>query len=135
MEGSMSATQFLTFLVLCMILGAAGQVGRVVVGLKKLRDQTNAQGTDFNESFEVSRLVVSLIIGGVAGIIAGLALKSGDVSANAYDTKFAVGIMAAGYAGADFIEGFISKNVTTAEVPGQTAKGVAYNPADVPPVG
>jgi hypothetical protein len=131
----MTATEFLVFLTLCLILGAAGQVGRTVVGLKKLRDQTAAQGTDFNDSFETSRLVVSLILGGVAGVLAGLALRATDTTGLTYDVKFALGIMAAGYAGADFIEGFMSKNIGAAGGKGQAARVPANNISDPPPVG
>jgi hypothetical protein len=131
-EGGMPASDFLSFLTLCLILGAAGQVGRAVVGLKKLRDATAAQGTDFNDSFEASRLIVSLIIGGVAGVVAGLALKSADAAA-AYDVKFALGIMAAGYSGADFIEGFMSKKLPAN--PASTPPARAADGSDVPPVG
>jgi uncharacterized membrane protein YeaQ/YmgE (transglycosylase-associated protein family) len=88
------------------IYGAAGQVLRLVVGLKKLQAQKDhSQGTIW-DVINVKRLVISIIIGGVAGVLAALAInKNFELS-----TEQAFGIVSAGYAGADFLEGFITSH-------------------------
>jgi hypothetical protein len=107
--------------------------------LKKLRDETASKGTDFNDEFNPSVLAVSLIIGATAGVIAGLALGNPST----IDAKFALGIMSSGYAGADFIEGFMSRqaaNLGGAATPAGGGGGggggaAAPNAGGDPPVG
>jgi putative chitinase len=92
------------------LLGFSGQVIRVVVGMKKMYDKTRDTTTPSapeQKSFETQRLVISLIIGFVAGVLAALALNIKDVPN--VTKEMASGIIAAGYAGADFIEGFMRK--------------------------
>lgn len=129
----MTAAQMLTFLLLCALLGAVGQIARVVVGLKKLRDAASASDTKFADQFEASRLVVSLIIGGAAGVLGGLALTTSTEPT--IDTKFALGLMAAGYAGADFIEGFMSRQGSNLGAPTETRSAILDTGTEIPPVG
>lgn len=135
-----SPEAWLVFLTLCALLGATGQAARAIVGLKKLKDATADQGESFYDAFKPSTLIVSLIIGAVAGVVAGLALGIPEAAATAEDTQaagisteFALGIMASGYAGADFIEGFMSRESArfsqTTSAPGDEA------PPTTPPVG
>lgn len=81
------------------ILGLIGQVVRVIVGFKKQYDSTQS---GLNQWFNKTQLIVSLIIGGLAGFLAGLFL-SGDTM----NTAFYLAVIAAGYSGSDFIEGFM----------------------------
>ncbi len=120
------ASEFLVLLTLCALLGATGQSTRVIVGLKKLRDEAAAKGQAFSDVFQPATLAVSLIIGGVAGVIAGLALNTGEIT---IDHKFALGIMAAGYAGADFIEGFMSREAAKLNPPPAASAPSAETPA------
>jgi hypothetical protein len=90
------------------LLGVLGQGIRVVSGLAKL-NASNAINTASNQptsAFNAQRLLVSLFIGFIAGAIASL-IKGGASSAD--DKTFIVTIMAAGYSGADFIEGIFQK--------------------------
>ncbi len=113
----MSASDWITLIILGGLLGAIGQMLRVVVGLKKLRDKAAETKTSFVETFVASELVLSLMIGFAAGALAGIAAHATQdtaVEANRLDlddirAKFLFGIMAAGYAGTDFIEGIAKK--------------------------
>ena len=133
-----SPEAWLVFLTLCALLGATGQSARAIVGLKKLKDVTADQGESFYDAFKPSTLIVSLIIGAVAGVVAGLALgipetaAADGTQAAGVDVKFALGIMASGYAGADFIEGFMSRE--SARFSPTTAAGDEAPPT-TPPVG
>lgn len=101
------------------VLGLIGQVIRVVVGVKKQYDSTES---GLGQWFNKTKLVVSLLIGGLAGFLAGLFL-SGD----AMNTAFYLAVIAAGYSGSDFIEGFMrtkAPKYTTDEL----AKAVEQNP-------
>jgi uncharacterized membrane protein YeaQ/YmgE (transglycosylase-associated protein family) len=101
---ALTAQNVLLSLVLGTFLGAIGQGARVVVGIKKTFDEANAQNAPFASLFDARQLVVSLIIGGIAGALASLNLIT-DVANLSSQTI--IGLIGAGYAGADFIEGFM----------------------------
>ena len=98
-----------------------GQGIRVVAGLKKVNDQASAEGKSFGSLFETSKLFLSLLIGFIAGALAiiGVTGSAGDVNPT---KELIVTIIGAGYAGTDFIEGFIKKNLpaSQAEKPANT---------------
>jgi hypothetical protein len=104
------------------LLGAFGQGLRVVVGLKKVYDQAHSDKVDFASMFDASKLVVSLFIGFLAGAIAILFMDRPV----AMDTKLYTMLLGAGYAGADFIEGFVQKSMPGAG----GATGAAPAPAN-----
>jgi uncharacterized membrane protein YeaQ/YmgE (transglycosylase-associated protein family) len=87
------------------LLGILGQGIRIIVGMKKLHTDNTAKkiAGDATEGFSASRLMLSIFIGFVAGAIA--SLVKGDAPSNSDKTTFIFTIMAAGYSGADFIEG------------------------------
>jgi hypothetical protein len=90
-----------------MLLGFLGQVARVIVGLKKEMD-VNRQGNapkKWREWFDLYEFLVSLLIGSTAGGFAALGLMR-----NGTGNQFIVACIGAGYSGADFIQGFMSKN-------------------------
>ena len=93
---------WLGILVAGIILGALGQGARTIVGLKKLNDYKDTSSA----VFDGVRLLISFAIGGVAGAFAAITIlpDSGQIS-----KEQLLGIAAAGYAGTDFIEGFISQ--------------------------
>jgi len=107
---TMSHLDYLVTVVLGLLLGAIGQVLRVFVGIKKMNDESTTS-PETATPFSASRLVISLVIGGGAGALA--ALSSLD-STEAITKAQAFAIMAAGYSGADFIEGFIKSYATPA---------------------
>lgn len=112
------------------VMGMLGQGVRAVVGLKSAA--TLAAGTPTQQTaFDAAYFFLSLMIGLIAGILAGLGLmaSAGGVKNFNLDLSTLLGIAAAGYAGADFIE-----NAFTRLIPG-TAPPVAapLPPAPQPP--
>jgi putative chitinase len=108
----MSVQEILLQLLLGGLLGVTGQGIRVVIGLKKQSDQAQLAGTTLRATFDAKRLSTSLLIGFVAGVLAMIGFTDFDKAMNgaAGSVKETIlGIIAAGYAGTDFIEGFISK--------------------------
>ncbi|MBI3716553.1 MAG: hypothetical protein HY255_11220 [Betaproteobacteria bacterium] len=92
------------------ILGMVGQGLRVIVGLKKANDDAHQAGKDFAELFSGATLMTSLFIGFVAGVLAVISLPDMDPNCTIKDCKtLMVTLIGAGYAGTDFIEGFIKK--------------------------
>lgn len=86
---------------LAFTLGAFGQSFRAAVGLKKQVDA----GQRLREIFDAAHLFGSLAIGGLAGITAFLAMTYGsDQPGNFSQGPFVMGVLTAGYSGADFIE-------------------------------
>ena len=99
----------LATLMLCGLMGPMGQGVRAAIGLKSaaaLADGKPGQQAEFNAAY----FGVSLMIGFIAGIVAGLLIGLDKVALiDGSDTKLLLGIAAAGYAGADFIENSFSK--------------------------
>jgi len=92
------------------LLGALGQGIRLAVGLKKLNEENSAKAADNKpaEAFSVSRMVISIFIGFVAGAI-GMLVKGGSLAVKGdYSTESIITIIAIGYSGADFIEGIFN---------------------------
>jgi hypothetical protein len=117
----MQPTVLLSALLLAGLMGMVGQGARTVVGLKKLHDFNATQPPDQATTFLASRLVISLIIGFIAGVLAALAIGLDRLTGAAGATvEVLLGLAAAGYAGADFIEGFISKAPAITGAPGAT---------------
>ncbi|HEY1779511.1 MAG TPA: phage tail tip lysozyme [Roseiarcus sp.] len=102
---SLSSTQVLSALVLAGLLGMIGQAVRAIVGLKKMNDDALSGGVSASDLFIASRLVTSEIIGFVVGVVTAFSL---DINQLVTVTNFQLllGIVAAGYAGTDVIEGF-----------------------------
>lgn len=96
------------------LAGAVGQGARAVIGLKKASDAAVAEGKELADVFQAYRLVVSLIIGFIAGALAGTLILTDGTSVS-LETVF--GLAAAGYAGSDFVEGIIGR-VSGSPVPG-----------------
>lgn len=92
---------YLILILLGGILGTVGQLLRVIIGLKKAADANIV--TDYKRTS--LSLVLAFAVGGVAGILA--AINTVDSSV---DKSTLLAFLTAGYAGTDFIEGFMSKN-------------------------
>ncbi len=110
----MGATDWVLTLILGGILGMIGQGIRVVAGLKKVNDQASAEGKSFGVLFQSSTLALSLLIGFIAGTLAIIGVTGGEVTVNP-SKELIVTIIGAGYAGTDFIEGFVKKNLPAAQ--------------------
>lgn len=123
-----NAAEWMQMIGLGLVMGAVGQGVRTIVGLKKLSDAASGANATVSQLIEASRLWVSLAIGAIAGVLAAVtSLASvqwvhGDLPVTGQQL-FA--LAAAGYAGADFIEGFMSRVAPAAEVSaGENAVGV-----------
>jgi hypothetical protein len=117
---AVSAAGVLCFLLIGVIMGVCGQVARTVVGIKKELDAAKPDGDKWDSWFNMQELVVSLVIGGGAGALACITMWGDPI-----DKKFVVACLLAGYAGADFIEGFMTKTAP----PDPKAKDPAKEPA------
>jgi hypothetical protein len=110
----MTTQQLLLQLLLGGLLGITGQGIRIIIGLKKLNDEAQAKQVSMKQLTDNTRLRTSIFIGFVAGILAMLSLTgfTEELSAATKPLKeIIMGIIAAGYAGTDFIEGFMKNNM------------------------
>lgn len=104
------------------LLGSLGQGVRTAVGLKKFNEDNQAKAAENKpvEQFSISRLVISIFIGFVAGAI-GMLVKGTSLAVNGdYSTESIITIIAIGYSGADFIEGVFNtyiKKINPVDVP------------------
>jgi preprotein translocase subunit SecY len=94
-----------------MILGLFGQGIRAAAGLKKQADEAGVNKKALKEVFDPTTFWFSLFTGALAGMAAYLGLVYGG-DGKALDLSkgtTVLGIVSAGYAGADFIESFAKK--------------------------
>jgi len=103
--GAMPVAGWLEALALGAFAGAIGQLVRAIAGLAKMTRRSESDGQ--LEGFQASKLVISLLVGATAGTLAALGLL---VDGKPPNVSTILGLMAAGYAGADFIEGFAGKH-------------------------
>jgi hypothetical protein len=100
----------LEVLILGGLMGLLGQGARAVVGLKGMADSAKALDLSPNDLFEAVRLVVSLLIGFLVGLAAALIyIKTANSPLTEPTWQVLLGFAASGYAGVDFLEGFISQ--------------------------
>jgi len=95
----MEANQLLINIALGGVLGIIGQGIRVIIGLGKAEPDTLPQP---------GRLLYSLFIGLIAGALAMLVKTTKPEGKIIIDKELILAIIAAGYAGADFIEGIFN---------------------------
>ncbi len=125
----MEPIKWITYIALGGLLGVLGQGIRVIPGLKKLKDRAIEESVSFAQLFETSTLVLSLFIGFIAGALASLAL----VEPSKLPTReVLLGFMAAGYAGTDFIEGFVKKYLPSRQA-SQATRAPAFPEPDASP--
>jgi hypothetical protein len=132
----MQVEQLIMVLLLGGLLGMCGQGIRVIAGLKKSHDKAAHAGESFKDNFDLKSLVVSLIIGFMAGILGALALwdkfKTGTLQ-----SETAMALLGAGYGGTDFIEAFMSRAQVKAlpsDTPVEPLAAVQPLPCEIPPV-
>ncbi|MDX1612529.1 MAG: hypothetical protein R3185_09170, partial [Candidatus Thermoplasmatota archaeon] len=135
---ALEAYQVLAWVALGAVLGITGQLARVIVGLRKVHGKLGP-GRTFSDEFQPQRLIASLLlavaVGGVAGVFAAMRLITpeggGGTEAPEVITKSIIGVMiAAGYAGTDFIEGAL--DLDWGKKDGEKERGEAE---DLPPAG
>lgn len=90
------------------LFGLIGQVLRTVIGMKKLSETAASKGLKLKDVFETFRFTLSLIIGFASGVIAIFFIDQFETIENNEQFASLIGI---GYAGTDFLEGFISKYI------------------------
>lgn len=105
-EAQMDVYQAATYVVLGAVLGVLGQGARVIVGLKKEFDEAAVSKKSMQEWFDLRELMLSLVIGAIAGGLGAVVLFG-----KAVDKQLLLSLMAAGYAGTDFIEGMMKTRV------------------------
>lgn len=115
----MQADHFLIVILLGGLLGMTGQGIRVIAGIKKGHDQAARAGENFRNNFETSTLLISLLIGFVAGVLATISVWKPEYWANTPNETI-MAVIGAGYAGADFVEAFM----TRAKLPGVPSANV-----------
>lgn len=125
----MKAEQLIIVLLLGGLLGMCGQGIRVIAGLKKSHDKASQAGESFKDNFDLKSLVVSLIIGFMAGILGALALWD-KLATNNLQSETAMALLGAGYGGTDFIEAFMSR----AQVKALPSDAPINSPAAVQPL-
>ena len=108
------------------LFGALGQAIRVIPGLKKAADAAAEKGRSMTDDFQGNRLLISLLIGGVAGVLGAISLGV------PLDEKIASGTIVAllgiGYSGADFIEAFMARHVPNNATAAAGASGIDKGP-------
>ncbi len=80
-----SPASVLMALVLAGLLGMLGQGVRALAGLKKMNDDAGKQDADSADLFIASRLIVSLLIGFLAGVAAALYARAQQTLACDFD--------------------------------------------------
>lgn len=106
MADSASVSQWLLIISLGVVAGLLGQAAQVVVGLKKANEVADTRGENF--VFQASKFWISMSLGAIAGALAAVSTVPSDMNLS---TQLLLGIVAAGYAGSDFIEGVLSKAI------------------------
>jgi hypothetical protein len=105
-QDNMNASESLTYIILGIVLGMIGQSIRAIVGVKKSSDEASFSEKAFKDWFEAKRLVFGLVIGASSGALAAISQLGSPI-----DQQLLITIVASGYAGADFIEGFMRTKV------------------------
>jgi hypothetical protein len=137
----MTITEIINSVLAGGLLGALGQGVRTAVGLKKFNEDNSAKVAENKpqEDFSISRMVISLFIGFVAGALGMLVKGSSLAKDDNYSTESIITIIAIGYSGADFIEGVFNtyiKKITPANAvdssSGTTKTSTSDQPVTVP---
>lgn len=129
--------EWINIVALGAILGAVGQAARGVVGWKKIFDEAQSMQTTATAIFSSSRLVISLIVGAVAGVLSAVLLVDDPGKFVSGQTpsqfkQFLLTLVATGYAGTDFIEGFVRNRYSPASAPVVPPKPLPQPPAVQP---
>lgn len=123
-----TSAEWIYYLLLCGLLGMVGQCVRAIGGAKKVHDQARGLSAGFKDVFDGSAFLVSIVIGCVAGISAGLMVEPKEIG-----RLFLLSVLAAGYAGADFIDAFVKKSVPDINKVAEASKAVG-GPENLPAV-
>ena len=112
MNAAHTVYDWLNLMALGSLLGAAGQVIRQIAGFKKLLDEK--PGESLGSLLDTSRIVITLLIGAVAGMLAVLAMTLPSLS-EGLPTQTLIALLTAGYAGTDFVESFMQNHTVATQ--------------------
>lgn len=101
--------EILSIILLGALLGITGQGVRIAIGLKKLNDSSESK-EHYDSQFDSKKLIVTIIYGVIVGMVGGIFMAVDSLD-KVWDKSTILAIIAAGYAGVDFIEGFINKKL------------------------
>src|SRR6516162_777273 len=123
-QGAPTVADVIQALLLCGLLGVLGQGVRAIVGLKNA-GALNSTTPSEQAEFSLAYLALSLMIGFIAGILAGIALNLENIiTVDPSNWKLMLGIAGSGYVGADFIE-----NTMSVVIPGTKTASAKARPA------
>lgn len=108
----MSLNEILFQILVGGLLGIIGQGIRIIIGIKKMKDTQEANKINKTDipggEFDSRRLGISIFIGFIAGALGGLFAV--NLKAPITDKGVLSTLISIGYAGVDFIEGFMRKS-------------------------
>ena len=128
-EISMPLFQWINVILLGMLCGAIGQGARTIVSLKKISDAAQELSVSTADLIRASKLVTAFLIGAVAGALAAITLVEPN---QAMSLEQVFELIAAGYIGADFIEGFITRISPSDDKPKNNAADADASPSPQP---
>jgi hypothetical protein len=116
-------------IILCGLMGLVGQGIRAAVGLKS-EATLQAQNPNQQSVFDAAYFALTLGIGFIAGVMAGFVIGLDQVAdITPKDPKLLFAIMAAGYAGTDFIENAFTNLMPKLNAPATSTAGDQNNGA------
>ncbi len=121
-----SPSDMLIMILLGALLGMIGQGIRIVAGLKKLSAKSSDKD-EFNENFDLKQLVLSLLYAAIIGFISGALLAVENIEV-VWDKSTILALIGAGYAGVDFLEGFLARQMPNTTVTAEVVTGKAKTP-------
>ena len=134
-QGAPTVADVILALLLCGFLGVLGQGVRAIVGLKNA-GSLNSTTPGEQAVFSLAYLALSLMIGFIAGVLAGIALNLETIiTVDPSNWKLLVGIAGSGYIGADFIENAMSVVIPGTKLQAKAAVSPTPAPAPLPPRG
>ncbi|MDX8355320.1 hypothetical protein [Cognatiyoonia sp. IB215182] len=112
---SMHLEQWLQLALMGGIFGLLGQLIRTAMGMRKLSRSSGGLKTAMADQFSQSQLLISLMLGILAGIVATFTVPGleGFAENPVVSPTVILTIMSAGYAGGDFLEGIVKSQFRT----------------------
>ena len=130
LAGGIDIVSWLQLMAFGGVAGISGQMIRVLAGLKKATEEAATKDETMSANMDNGRMIRSLMIGAVAGILAAISTVSLVAPLEPITREVFLAIMAAGYAGTDFIEAFMTKNFNVEAQAAAEAEAAAKALAD-----